>query len=78
MEQPSYNEGDRVRIVQANPSTSVGETGVIFKVKRDASGTIIALDIMLDDEPKTKRGTTVYPREVELMQTRAERDSDSV
>jgi hypothetical protein len=33
---------------------------------------------MLDDEPKTKRGTTVYPREVELMQTRAERDSDSV
>lgn len=65
MDQHEYEVGDRVRLRCDCAGSRAGEEGRIIQVKRDERGTIVSLDILIDANPHTTRGTTVYPREVE-------------
>lgn len=60
-----FEVGGRVRLRCDCAGSQAGEEGKIIKVKRDERGEVVSLDIMIDANPQTTRGTTVYPREIE-------------
>lgn len=66
MNQPQFYEiGSRVRLTCDCAGSRSGEEGKIVQIKRDEQGNIISMDILLDRQPETTCGTTVYLREVE-------------
>lgn len=68
VQQPQhYLIGSRVRLTCHCAGSQVGEEARIIEVKRDAQGNVVALDILFDTLPETTRGTTVYPREIEVI-----------
>lgn len=62
-----YEVGDRVRLTCPYAGAHVGEEAKVVRVKRDGQGNVLSLDILLDERSEATRGTTVYPREIELV-----------
>lgn len=67
MTDSSFAVGDRVRMVASTRVAQAGEEGRIFRVDCAENGRVVALDILIDGDPATTRGTTVFPHEVEVV-----------
>ena len=67
MDSFQFEEGDRIRVTQSSGGAKAGDVGRILKIKRGEQDEIVSLDILIDGDGHRTRGTSVYPREVELL-----------
>ena len=63
--QPTYTEGDRVRLVCDCPGARAGDEGTVVAVKHSESTSAEALTVLINHDPATAHGVTVYEHEVE-------------
>lgn len=68
-----YQVGDCVRLICDLPVADAGTEGVVQKVVRDDQQ-VTALDIFIAADNAHTFGTTVFPREVELVRRAGARD----
>lgn len=67
--------GDRVRLTCDLPVAGAGTEGVVQKVICDDQQQVTALDIFVEQDSTHTFGTTVFPREVEIVQRVEARDT---
>jgi hypothetical protein len=65
MDTCTFTTGDRVRLTCSVPSAHAGDEATIQQVVQDTDGTIKVLVVLIDNDPATTHGTTVFPNEVE-------------
>jgi hypothetical protein len=73
-----FQIGDCVRLTCDLPMAGVGTRGVIQKVVRDEARQVTALDIFVAGDGVQAFGTTVFPREVELIERADARGRDGM
>ena len=71
---PDYQVGDCVRLICDLPVAGAGTEGVIQKVVRDDQQQVTAIDIFVAADNAHTFGTTVFPREVEVVRRAGTRD----
>lgn len=72
-----FQVGDYVRLTCDLPVAGAGTEGVIKEVVRDECQQIKALTIFVDGDSAHTFGTTVFPREVEVVERAEERQTIS-
>jgi hypothetical protein len=59
-----YHTGDRIRLTCSTPGAHVGDEAKVVEVIQNPDGTVKSLVILVDTNPTTTHGTTVFPHEV--------------
>jgi hypothetical protein len=67
--------GDRVRLTRDLPVAGAGTEGVVQKVVRDDQQQVTGLVIFVAGDSTHTFGTTVFPREVEVVERAEARDT---
>jgi hypothetical protein len=64
MDTHAYHIGDRIRLTCPIPSGHAGDEAKVVQVIQNPDGSVKSLIILIDNDPATIHGTTVFPHEV--------------